>query len=566
MISLHESIRLSASNLVAQLSAKRGGLPMWKLEIDPSGTGVCVFSWPTHNLGRITDALFRVEVATGAVVPPAVETALRAGLRRAIDNPLGVASMIYGVPWERETNRAGMFDGHSQREVLLGLTMLVRHRADQWARMSGERMIDSLDSLIKPDFSWDYRRFAGQLEESAEKLKLERLASTDPIDLTYTHGRLIEALVEFHETTGYERAIDLAARLVSFHMSSRRPAERVREGEWLHHHSLFGTYRGIFRFGELTGNDAACVHVARMLSEETMPRFTESGYIPETAGLWDAPETTSPGDAAQLALWVARWTSRSAVALGTAKDGRAELNRTGRLLDDVERLVRARLLPSQILVDPGFRATLDDTNDPYNERDTGPASLLRAYAIGAYGGVHQHPYGHKRPTTDVTAATLHSMCDVLSNALTVEDDVATVDLHFDRTADDLIVSVSESDGSGGGDAERALTIAMHQPRELAVRIPGWVARESLRLWVGGQERDAAVKQGYVVVSKCELTESALLVDAAKRRYVTTVRFALPARQTVEKAGGEEFRLHWLGNQVVAIAPNAPFLPFYPSLE
>ena len=107
---------------------------------------------------------------------------------------------------------------------------------------------------------------------------------------------------------------------------------------------------------------------------------------------------------------------------------------------------------------------------------------------------------------------------------------------------------------------------MHQPRELAVRVPGWVARDSLRLWVGRQERDAAAKQGYVVVSKCDLTESALLVDAAKRRYVTTVRFALPARQTVEKAGGEEFRLHWLGNQVVAIAPNAPFLPFYPSLE
>lgn len=556
---------MAARNLVAQFSRRHDGLPIWKLDIDPSGSGVCLFGWPTHNLGRITDALFRVEAATGAVVRPEVEASLRSGLRRVLDNDLGVASMVYGVPWERSTNRAGMFDGHSQREVLLGLTMLVRYRGDEWARASGAGMIDSLDRLINPDGSWDYRQLTGPLEESKEKLKLERLAGTDPVDLTYTHGRLIESLVEFYETTGYGRAVELASRLLKIHMASRPPAERVKEGEWVHHHSLFGTYRGIFRYGEITGDATACRYAARMLEEETLPRLTDSGYIPETEGAWDSPETSSPGDAAQLALWVASWLRRSST--GTGRPGtQSASSGAGPLLDHVERLVRARLLPSQILVDPGLRGTEDDKTDPYGETDTGPTALLRARAIGAYGGVHRHPYGHKRPTTDVTAATLHSVCDVLGHVLSVDDEMAVVDLLFDSAQSDVTVSTHTSDGSDGGEPERIVTVSMSRPRSLAVRVPGWVERESLRLRIGCDEREAKLRDRYVTLDRRALSEYGALRGTESRRYSATVRFALPSRTATEEAAGQEFRLDWRGDEVFGVAPNAPFLPFYPTLD
>lgn len=563
MISLTESIRLAAQNLLNQLSARRGTLPIWKVDIEPDGRGTSLFSWPMHNVGRITDALFRVEAATGAPVPPDVEEALRSGLRRALDNPLGVASMIYGVTWERETNRAGMFDAHSQRETLLALAMLVRHRDDPWALQSGRRMVDSLGSLIKQDGSWEYERFTGALEESPQKLALERLASTEPMDLTYSHGRLIEALVEFAEASEYEPALRLAGRLARFHMGSRPPAERVKEGEWLHHHSLFNTYRGIFRYGLAAGDEEACRFSARVVEDEALPRLTESGYIPETEGAWDPPETSSPGDAAQLALWVARW--KLNLAPGRA-DGAGRLS-PGELLDHVERLVRARLLPSQLLVSLDFRATEDGSHDPHGETDTAPAELLRARALGAYGGVHRHPYGHARPTTDVTAATLHSICDVASHTLTVGDDRVGVELLFDAARDDVVVStrttVPDTDEST---AWRTVAVTMAAPRDVAIRVPGWTDAASVRGWVGAGERTVEVTDGYARVGQSELATSGGAGGSGAKRYSVTLRFPLPARTTTERAAGGEYRLRWRGDEVVSISPNAPFLAFYPSGE
>lgn len=126
-----------------------------------------------------------------------------------------------------------------------------------------------------------------------------------------------------------------------------------------------------------------------------IPRLVkESGYTSHNILIESFGETTSPGDAAQLALWLAR-------------AGNAEF------LDDVDRLVRSRILPSQIRETPSLhpisRFGKDATRD------------LEKRIIGGYGGCHNHPHGHKVAVTDVTAADVHTLLDIYEHIVLSDD-------------------------------------------------------------------------------------------------------------------------------------------------
>ena len=101
----------------------------------------------------------------------------------------------------------------------------------------------------------------------------------------------------------------------------------------------------------------------------TVPRAVlESGFA--CHDLWkDDPnrgEVGSTSDATQLALWIAR-------------DGGAT-----ELLDDVERLTRARLVPAQITASPPIRAADEDRAG----QGADEFACLDERIIGAIGGMH----------------------------------------------------------------------------------------------------------------------------------------------------------------------------------
>ena len=107
-----------------------------------------------------------------------------------------------------------------------------------------------------------------------------------------------------------------------------------------HTHSYLGTLRGLWLWGMLTGQREYLVRVADTYRVTVPKAVLESGFA--CHDLWkDDPhrgEVGSTSDATQLALWIAR-------------DGGV-----GEHLDDVERLVRARLVPAQIIGSPPIRA------------------------------------------------------------------------------------------------------------------------------------------------------------------------------------------------------------------
>ena len=96
--------------------------------------------------------------------------------------------------------------------------------------------------------------------------------------------------------------------------------------EHIHTHSLFGTYRGLLMFGRLARRQDYVERIVATYRATVKKHVRPSGFISHDLGKENDGETAAPGDAAQLALWL-------------AQAGYPEF------LDDVERIVRARILP-----------------------------------------------------------------------------------------------------------------------------------------------------------------------------------------------------------------------------
>ena len=150
-------------------------------------------------------------------------------------------------------------------------------------------------------------------------------------------GRLIEALVWFYETTEDPLAFELAGKLAAIHLehSTNCDGSLNTALEPNHTHSYLGTLRGLFLFGEMTNQREYIDRVASTYRGMFPKMVKESGWRSHDFLKEKSAEVTSPGDFAQLAMWLA------------LDAGHVEL------LDDVERIVRARIIPSQITELPG---------------------------------------------------------------------------------------------------------------------------------------------------------------------------------------------------------------------
>jgi hypothetical protein len=209
----------------------------------------------------------------------------------------------------------------------------------------------------------------------------------------------------------------------------------------------------------------------------------------------------------------------------------------GAYLDDTQRLVLARLLPSQITAEPEPSGRVDDGTFQHND---GPR------AVGAYGGVHVTPHGGKTSVIDVTAAVVHTLADVYTHIVTRDATGMAVHLALDYADDQVQVTVQRG--------ERAVVRVRPQTRTaLRVRVPGWAPAASVALTVSGQPYAAQVIGGYV------------LVPAERLPATVELSYALPARETVEAMPhGPTYHLHWRGDEIVGITPNDAYRPFYPS--
>jgi hypothetical protein len=506
-------MELAGKNLLNCLCPARYHLPIWSLNVDREYRAESRFSWPAHNIGRWWDAILRLEDATGFIVPAQLEGAMLQNLRRFFDNP----DQLLLAPVDLE-GVDPQFELHSLRESLLALNALVRYRNCRWAAQQGHRMLESVERILNADCTWDLDKI-DYWQHAGRELPWWHY------DPTQSNGRMIEALVWFYEATGDPLALELADRLARYHLAhTTLPDGRLPEASTPGHtHSYLGTLRGLLLFGLLTRQHEYVDAVAATYRVTVPQLVKESGFAAHDLGKDAGGETTSPGDAAQLALWLA------------LDAGYAEY------LDDVERIVRARLLPSQILESPALTPVVDDCMRGFIDLD----DLI----IGGLGGCHSMPHAGKKNVTDVTAAGLHSLIDIYSHislhseANTAQMRSIHVYLHFDYRDEYIEMSTERTQ-------EARLTIVPQIRANILVRIPGWTHANSVRLTVDGRPLEPSIVGRFLLVS----------ADNLPGKIVVT--YALPERKTEERTDGVDYHFTWRGDEVVGVWPNDSFFPFY----
>jgi hypothetical protein len=352
----------------------------------------------------------------------------------------------------------------------------------------------------------------GQLEEFYADMHGFRLVES--------HGRLIEALLEFHLASGDEPAMALAARLCRWHLEvSTLPDGSAPAAEHTHTHSYLNTLRGLLLYGELSGQREYVERVALTYAVTVRQYVKRTGFVSHDLRTEKDGETGSAGDVVQLAL---------------------RLGRAGHpaLLDDAERMVHCRLLPSQIMTPLDLRPDREDDDDSHAQ--------LNARTLGAFGGMLRHSHGGATPTTDITAADLRALCDVYAHVVEETPGGLRVNFHFDYEDARIRISTDRAD---------TCRMEMHlaESRALAVRIPRWVPDGAARVTVNGSAQQAVTAPGWL----------ALPEDREASRVV--LEYPLPRETVTERIDGIDYVVQWRGDEILGISPNTDWLPLYPSL-
>jgi len=439
------------------------------------------------------------------------------------------------------------FDPHSFRENILALGALSYYRKSRWALQQGQQMLETIQKILQPDCSWNFDEvdFHNRLVERFGREKVDYFEYRGRRgyigDANVAHnGRLIEGLVWFYEMTGSALAMELADKLSRFHLEHTTYPDGSLNTEIHpeHTHSYLNTLKGLLRFGLLTNQRQYVEAVAATYRVTVKERIVkESGFASHDFLQDCMSETASPADAAQIAMWLA-------------------LNGYAEFFDDVERIVRARLLPSQITESPELQPALDEAalgseTLPPNARATllPPEEYenLEGRIIGGYACGMRHPNSRSYVYTDVTSAVLHSLIDIYHNIVIPTGAGLTVNLHFDYEDETILISSERKE-------DATLTVIPKINDNVLIRIPGWAPKESLRLVINGKPVSVPKVGDYFHISK-ELLPGEIVL-----------KYGLPIRTTVEKTQGIEFTYTWRGDNIIGVSPNTDLSPFYPSTD
>jgi hypothetical protein len=242
----------------------------------------------------------------------------------------------------------------------------------------------------------------------------------------------------------------------------------------------------------------------------------ESGWNSHDFMADGAPEVASAADSAHIALLL-------------SESGYPEF------LDDVARIVRCRILPSQITSSPPLKYVGDS--------NVHPEQLL----LGAYGGMQFEPHAGKQSTTDVTASTLHCLTDIYKNiAVRTKTDVR-INFHFDY--EDKYISIKTE-----MDPNAKVIVKLKSFKNVFVRVPNWTPANSVKVFVNNEAVTPVMKENYI------------FVPASMKPLKVELQYDLPVRQTVELTSGVEYKLFWRGDAITGITPNSDFYPFYPTVK
>ncbi len=509
---LRPRLELAGNSLMALLDPEHDLMPTGGYEV-------------AHDLGRWWDAALRLEECIGYAIPAELEAASLANLQRLTDNPDRLLMNRADVEWTAE---GAKINPHNFRETMLAYGGLVRRRNSAWAREAGATLVRAMDRCLRPDGRLDLTNLGswGALPSTTDPSHSEPMRD-GWFDGTATGGRCIEALVWFYEATGDELALDVARRLAEHHLRNtidptgavrREIVDPVNVG---HCHSYHGTLRGLLLLGLLTGQREYVDAVEATYRNGVRHRLVkESGWAPHDMGETRFPneygdpvtDPASTGDSTQIALWLALHAGCSD------------------LLDDVERYVRARLIPAQL-----------------TKEDAEPGREFSVRELGAWS-IHGPTHAGKGCTPDVLAAVTHSLCDIQHHVCTRTPLGVRVNLHFGYDGADVTVVDGRSDRG-------QVSVATKRGGPVMIRVPGWASEASVTVAVDGRDVPLTRMGAFARIPGDLLSDGSQVVAS----------YDLPERSTDESMpSGRRYRFSWRGDEIVGIDPQDGPLPFYAS--
>ncbi len=518
-MNLKKNLELGGTNLLNCLCPQERYLPYWHIVVDDRQVAEYEFRphCNAHNVGRWWNTMLRLHAWTGFDIEPAIETALLEHTWAMCDNPTGT------LLEDPDPDNPRTWYIHSYRETMLALAQLASVRGDERAVAQGRRAITQMREASRDLTRWDLHRCGA-------------LTNPDPVpgsggEPTYTHGRALEGILAFYEATREPIALEEAERLADFHFQyTVRPDGRLAAGSGHHTHSYLNTLRGLLLFAMLKQQTERQKIILATYRNAVTSMITRSGYLTHDIG--DATtrsggDISSAGDIAHLALLL--W----------------DCFHEPDLLDDVERLVRARLVPAQVLDPMPIRPRCDDpANDAFRD--------LPQRFVGAIGGSVGHARG-QACVTDFTAAALHSLIEIDRRAVDVDDESVRINVHVDAVRPGLCVK-TRRDGT-----MREVSIQDQTGKPLWIRLPAWTPRDAARLAINDSPAAMDIQKGFVRIPAAS--------QGARR---IRLRFLLPEEVTHEpwretEATQDHLAFHWRGDEIIRVDPIGRYMEPFPRI-
>ncbi len=318
-------------------------------------------------------------------------------------------------------------------------------------------------------------------------------------------------------------AIDLARRFADVNIAKTfTPEGTLTEAAGTHLHSTVGTVTSILDLGLTTG-EKRYLDIGRKLYDVGLATWRTSwGWAKESRR-----HSPGRGEANNIGDYIE-------AALALAAGGWPEYYR------DADVFIRNALLASQVLnTDWIVQADKPDTaNEVY--------SRIRRRAYGAFA--FTTPNGYHSYNTDLMDGALRALCRAQSQIIRARGNRLVVNLLFGTDTPHVRVRSRLP-------VEGRVEVCTRRPCFLALRLSDAVARETVRVNVGGRSIPPKTREGLVLLGPLEAETQARMT------------FDLPRRRTQEKAPGwaPEFVVDWRGDTVVGMQPAQGPIRLFPPI-
>ncbi|HEY5914336.1 MAG TPA: hypothetical protein VJA21_27420, partial [Verrucomicrobiae bacterium] len=397
----------------------------------------------------------------------------------------------------------------SQGSALYGLLAWYEDSGDAEVRRSIERLI------------------SGQLKRARRQgdLLIDDSVKLEQSSGSHLAGYQIYPAVRFYELTGYPDALTLAEGLARWALSDPvlgPGGEITKPLSWEGHiHSWLETMAG-------------CVRAAR-----NSPGLDRERTVERARGLYDWVRRSSGTSFGWTATYPTGGSSETCT-ISSAIRLALELAATGHpeYLEDVERYVRNQVIAAQ------FKDLSFYTNGP-----------LRATPVllGCFDS-QSMPNGHLGTRGGEDVGTVEGCC--LNGGLRALSLAWDSILRADETGFTVNFALTRSapacDVIGHQPGEGRVDVIPRVPGSLRIRVPAWVVRDRISVFVDGAPADWQFEAPFVLLG---------FIDKNKR-----VSVMYPLRELKEDvtAGGQKFVVHWRGDVVIGVDPPGEGEPAYRS--